>query len=803
MKHLIKVFAFFAVMCLGAMELSAQTIDLTPVRDKKTGLYAFKDVDGNLVTDYIYEDVYLPIDCDDGSFFYVKKQEKIGVVNNQGVEIIPCEFEYYGSECEYYGSECEDLLLFKKNGREGFVDFSGKTVVPFIYESCWFGMNSENDGLVNVEKNGKSGILSLKERKEIIPCVYEEIYMHDDVCVAKKDGKYGLVNLKNETVVPFLYDNYDYHYSSDFCVEKSGKYGIVDYKTGKTVVPIKYKFASTVISKELYRVGNFSGKETLLSYRGKQLCGWYDKFEYFYEERGIAIFKQNGKYGLLDWKHNKEVVSAKYDKINKLSGNKDRVIFCQNGKYGVLDLTSLKEVVSAKYDSFDSPQGRRIKFLQNKKTGILDLDSYEEILPATHLIFDCCQVNEKFLPVYEDHRVGYLNTETGKLAFDCVFDEAEKFSEGSARVKKNGKYGVIKENGSYLSLLIPCVWDYCSDRMVVENRIAVQKNGKNGCINTDGELIIPCMYDDLSLLDLYILVRVDEKWGCLDYNGNEIVPCLYKERIARFLAKAYFEKEGPSDVDENIFSTPTTNNETFAVIIANQDYTEHSSVDFAINDGKIFKEYCTKTLGIPGRNIRYRENATLNNMRSDVNWLKGMTAAHGSNAKVIFYYAGHGIPDEKNGNSYLLPVDGMGNDVRSGYSLSELYDELGKLSAKQITVLMDACFSGAKRDGDMLVAARGVAIRAKSAAPQGNMVVLSAAQGDETAYQFGKKKHGMFTYFLLKKLQSTKGDVTLQELAKYVKEQVMQHSMKENGKRQTPTMQVSHSLQSTINNRTL
>jgi hypothetical protein len=37
--------------------------------------------------------------------------------------------------------------------------------------------------------------------------------------------------------------------------------------------------------------------------------------------------------------------------------------------------------------------------------------------------------------------------------------------------------------------------------------------------------------------------------------------------------------------------------------------------------------------------------------------------------------------------------------------------------------------------------------------PQGNMVVFSAAQGDETAYPNNDEKHGMFTYFLLKKLQ--------------------------------------------------
>jgi len=66
------------------------------------------------------------------------------------------------------------------------------------------------------------------------------------------------------------------------------------------------------------------------------------------------------------------------------------------------------------------------------------------------------------------------------------------------------------------------------------------------------------------------------------------------------------------------------------------------------------------------------------------------------------------------------------------------------------------------------------------------MVILSAAQGDETAYPYKEKNHGMFTYYLLKKLKDTKGDVTFGELADYVTSEVMKQSVVANGKMQTP-----------------
>ena len=107
-------------------------------------------------------------------------------------------------------------------------------------------------------------------------------------------------------------------------------------------------------------------------------------------------------------------------------------------------------------------------------------------------------------------------------------------------------------------------------------------------------------------------------------------------------------------------------------------------------------------------------------------------------------------------------------------------------------MLLDACFSGANRDGEMLASARGVAIKAKQNVPQGNLVVLSAAQGDETAYPYKEKGHGMFTYFLLKKLKDTKGDVAFGELADYVTSEVMKQSVVVNGKIQTPLVSPSN-----------
>ena len=96
----------------------------------------------------------------------------------------------------------------------------------------------------------------------------------------------------------------------------------------------------------------------------------------------------------------------------------------------------------------------------------------------------------------------------------------------------------------------------------------------------------------------------------------------------------------------------------------------------------------------------------------------------------------------------------------------------------------------------MLVAARGIAIKPKAAAPQGNMFVLSAASGQETAMPYREKNHGLFTYYLLKKLQETKGSVTLKELSDFVTQNVKEQSNNINKKPQNPQVSLSGNMSS-------
>ena len=250
-----------------------------------------------------------------------------------------------------------------------------------------------------------------------------------------------------------------------------------------------------------------------------------------------------------------------------------------------------------------------------------------------------------------------------------------------------------------------------------------------------------------------------------------------------------------SDVDAIDADFTHENPKTFAVVIANEHYQEADGVRFANNDGITFKRYCTNLLGIPEQNVHLRTDATLNNVMAELGWLEKVSKAYEGDCRVIVCYAGHGMPSETSKSAYLLPVDGIPTDESTAIPLSTFYARLAAIPSFQTTVFLDACFSGTNRDDRMLSQARGIAIKPKAETPTGNIVVFSAASGDETAYPYEKQSHGLFTYFLLKMLQTSKGSATLGEISDYVKKDVERYSVVVNNKSQTPVMSASPTLQ--------
>lgn len=317
-----------------------------------------------------------------------------------------------------------------------------------------------------------------------------------------------------------------------------------------------------------------------------------------------------------------------------------------------------------------------------------------------------------------------------------------------------------------------------------------------------------------SLIGTYAFAKEDELDGTIRhslYNGElQRLPTYITAKncneygIAQATVEKYYGKFGEghfvdydaitSHVDSLIPSSSYTHDNTYALIIGNQNYRFNSDVPYAIHDARTFEKYCWKTLGIPSGNVHRIDDATKQMIyEEEFSWLEN-DVEDPATKKLIVYYAGHGVPDTKDKNkAYLLPTDVRGTTPQFGIALDDFYERLGNLGFEQTYVFLDACFSGVNRDNEGVnEGLRGVAVdygTVEVTNPQ--MVVFSAAQGNETAQGYHKEGHGLFTYFLLKELQDTNGsNIRLGNLSDNIINNVRVTAPTLNlRKKQTPTIQ--------------
>ncbi len=256
----------------------------------------------------------------------------------------------------------------------------------------------------------------------------------------------------------------------------------------------------------------------------------------------------------------------------------------------------------------------------------------------------------------------------------------------------------------------------------------------------------------------------------------------------------------PSDVDIDIPLVGEKNPNRYALVIGNEDYStfqrglqRESDVEFAIHDAESFKAYALNVLGVPGDNIIFKANATAIEMHRAITQISSIAKVKGGEAELFVYYAGHGFPDEKTQEPYLIPVDVSGSDLQFAIKMSDFYARLTEHPSKRVTVFLDACFSGGGREQGLL-AARAVRMRPRENVLSGNLVVFAAASGDQTALPYRDKNHGMFTYHLLKLLKETQGQVTYKQLSDYLQSEVGTRSILVNQRDQNPQTNISPSL---------
>ncbi len=261
-------------------------------------------------------------------------------------------------------------------------------------------------------------------------------------------------------------------------------------------------------------------------------------------------------------------------------------------------------------------------------------------------------------------------------------------------------------------------------------------------------------------------------------------------------ALARIRREAISDVDELPVARFKPNKNAYAVIIGIEHYRQRlPAADFAVHDAQVVAEYLLKVMGYPAENVVVLLNDKASKSDFDKylgRWLQNNVEKDSS---VFVYYSGHGAPNPNTGDAYLVPYDGDPSFIDdTGYSLQRLYEQLGRLPARDIVVALDSCFSGAGGRSVLAKGARPLVMNVQSAfLIPGNVTVLAAAAANQISSTYQEKSHGLFTYFMLKGIKEESvvrpdGAIAIGNLYTYMKPQVERIARKQYNNVQTPQL---------------
>ncbi|MBA3019097.1 MAG: ankyrin repeat domain-containing protein [Proteobacteria bacterium] len=278
----------------------------------------------------------------------------------------------------------------------------------------------------------------------------------------------------------------------------------------------------------------------------------------------------------------------------------------------------------------------------------------------------------------------------------------------------------------------------------------------------------------------------------------------YKGYVKTEKPPAYASREPSaavkSDVDELPVMQVKLNKNAYAIVIGVEKYRQKlPKADFADNDAKIMAEYLTKVMGYPEENIvtLINDHAAKSDFEKYLGkWLPNNVE---KNSSVFIYYSGHGAPNPKTGDAFLVPYDGDPSFIEeTGYPLKRLYAKLDKLPAREIIVVLDSCFSGAGGRSVLAKGARPLVMNMeKQVFHSDRIAILSASSGSQISSTHDKEGHGLFTYFLLKGLKgdadtNNDGTINIGELYGYISPNVERIARKVYNNEQTPQIIVQN-----------
>lgn len=522
-------------------------------------------------------------------YFICAENNKYGVIDKTGKVIVPpyydevqipnpskpvfiCMYDYDTEKNQYkikVFNDKSEQILYQYIIVEAINLNSGLSAIPY------------EKSVLKYKDKDKYGLIDF-DGKVIVKAKYDEIQSFDyneGLLLVKKNGKFGIVNINGVTVVDEKYDKIesDAYYEEGSNYRKSGyivakkngdsyKYGFINCK-GTKLLDTKYeqigRINNTDKNDDVYLVVFENGKAGFYQNNKRIIKNDYDDIGYD-ENNNCLILEKDGKQGLSDMNGN-VTIDIKYDNIY-ISG---KYINAQNGSdIEIFDYTSkqkinIENVVGINQTSNDKYS---IAIMQNEKFRILDNENQE----LKNQEYDSLEyLYDNYFSTFKNGKFGIID-ENGNKVIDFKYDYIQKLSNSKVvQAVNNNKNTIDLITKDTIIVSMPkaqiqikqnyIVMETENDRRyvdfegnIIENKdvlntklFAKRKGLKWGFINNDGEYVIDAKFDFVTEFNEYGFagIKKDGKWGAINQDGEIVAEPEYviESNNPSFIGE-YYEK---------------------------------------------------------------------------------------------------------------------------------------------------------------------------------------------------------------------------------------------------------------------
>lgn len=582
-------------------------------RTCKSGKYGYVQLNGTSSITTLIPCIYESLgNYSSDSYIHATLKGKKGMIDSKNKIIIPFEYSNVGNPC--HTSNGYSIIWVEKDGKLGIYNDDGKELQPCDIDKAYILTEYNSIELsytdcpstdyIYIVRNGLTGLISGSTFETIIPCMYEYLSpIKTSKAFYKANGKWGIIDTNNKTIQLAIYDNVEIDgstlseqkmpsmaFQSNMYVRSNGKVGMLK-ANGEDFIPVKYDSLGMYSDNML--VAKVGDKYGFFNEEGKETVPFVYSQAHDYSEGLAAVVDEHGKFLFIDKLGNVAIKPKKYDRVDDFQNGtcivyrKDKV--WEIDREGKKVKNSKKKVEVGNVDENKSNDDMYVENCEN----VSDTNTvYDKDLASTPTVISTSQPNniqlsqnfssniskydavlgnfsDGLLPVTKNKKLGYINAEgeevipcTKKYYIEPGMDDGivkyGSFHDGLAQVYSfEGESGAIESQGAknikigYMNKLgetvIPAIYDYADD--FSEGKAYVRSNDFQGFIDTTGKRLFQCKQspNDMYFSDGLVLIFDYDDGKYIFYNSEgkialEIPTDKYSELHGFNDGLAYYEK---------------------------------------------------------------------------------------------------------------------------------------------------------------------------------------------------------------------------------------------------------------------